>query len=363
MRRARSGVRLDGGSPVGRPGVARVADRWAARGRPVGTPSGTGRLVVGALVVGLTVAGCVAGSGSRGPSGTPGTSAGPALPDDVAAGLAVEIRQSRADWGRRVVQVRVANTGAVDVTVRHATLTTPGVEGSATSEREREVRAGVDRDLSVALGAPVCDGSAAVTATGEAGAAASGTSTAGAAASGSAGAQVELDVVDSDGHVGTVVVVPDDPQGHLARIHGEDCAALAVAAGARLSLDDDLPSAPVDGTLVGRLTLHVEAVPGGPRVEVWRVDRTNLVIPADLANDWPVAVDTAAPGAPAAVELAVVPSRCDPHAVAEDKRGTFFGVHARVDGVEQPVFYVAASDVLRGAVYDLVAASCGWETG
>lgn len=342
MRRARSGVRLDGGSPVGRPGVARVADRWAARGRPVGTPSGTGRLVVGALVVGLTVAGCVAGSGSRGPSGTPGTSAGPALPDDVAAGLAVEIRQSRADWGRRVVQVRVANTGPGDVTVRHATLTTPGVEGAATSEREREVRAGVDRDLSVALGAPVCDGDGARATT---------------------AAQVELDVVDADGNAGTVAVVPEDPQGHLARIHGEDCAAVAVAAGARLSLDDDLPVSPVDGRLVGRLTLHVEAVAGGPRVVVWQVDRTNLVIPADLANDWPVAVDTGAPGGPTAVELAVVPSRCDPHAVAEDKRGTFFGVHARVDGVEQPVFYVAASDVLRGAVYDLVAVSCGWETG
>ena len=60
--------------------------------------------------------------------------------------------------------------------------------------------------------------------------------------------------------------------------------------------------------------------------------------------------------------LPVVPSRCDPHAVAEDKRGTFFGVRARVDGVEQPVFYVPASDALRGAVYDLVAESCGWPT-
>ncbi|MFC4616669.1 hypothetical protein ACFO3K_18215 [Cellulomonas algicola] len=307
---------------------------------------------VAVLVVAAVVAGCT-GDGGRdrsGGDGTPGVSGSTgaaargtaaALPDDVAAALAVEIRQSRADWGRRVVQVRVANTGTVDLTVERATLRSPTVEGDASSAKGREVRAGVDRDLSVQLGDPVCPDTA----------------------DGTGPAEVALEVVDAEGRAGTVVVTPEDPQGHLARIRGEDCATLAVAAGARLWLDDDLPRHPVDGRVVGSLTLHVEPVAGGPRVEVWQVDRTNLVIPADLTNDWRVAVDTAALDGGTAVVLPVVPSRCDPHAVAEDKRGTFFGVHARVDGVEQPVFYVPSSDALRGSVYDLVGASCGWSTG
>ncbi|NKY40407.1 hypothetical protein [Cellulomonas septica] len=262
-----------------------------------------------------------------------------------------------------MVQVRVANTGTVDLTVERATLRSPTVEGDASSAKGREIRAGVDRDLSVPLGDPVCPATSTGAASGDAAADTDGRGAPDGMGTAAGGVQVELDVVDDEGRAGTVVVTPEDPQGHLARIHGEDCATLAVAAGARLWLDDDLPRRPVDGRLVGSLTLHVEPVAGGPRVEVWQVDRTNLVIPADLTNDWPVAVDTAALDGGTTLVLPVVPSRCDPHAVAEDKRGTFFGVHARVDGVEQPVFYVPSSDALRGSVYDLVGAACGWSTG
>jgi hypothetical protein len=35
-------------------------------------------------------------------------------------------------------------------------------------------------------------------------------------------------------------------------------------------------------------------------------------------------------------------------------------VHARVDGVAQPVFHVTADAALRGRVHELVALACGW---
>ena len=199
----------------------------------------------------------------------------------------------------------------------------------ATSDRERPVRAGVDRDLSVALGEPDC------------------------ASPTSGPASVELDLVDDTGRTSTLVVAPDDPQGHLARIHGEDCAAAAVAAGATLALDDAITTAPVDGRLAATITLGVTPVAGGPTVVITQVDGTVLLAPVGGATSWPVdAGQTRIP-------LQVVPSRCDAHAVAEDKRGTFFGVHATVDGVPQPVFYVASSDELRGALHEFVGESCG----
>ena len=282
-----------------------------------------------AVVVGvLALAGCTGGSASE-PTATPTP-----IPADVLAGLSVEVRQARSDWALRVVQLRVTNAGPGDVTVAEARLTTPDDEGVATSDRERPVRAGVDRDLSVPLGEPVCDDPA------------------------SGPARAELDLVDGAGGRSTLVVEPDDPQGHLARIHGEDCAAAAVAAGAALTLADALTTSDVDGTLAAEVDLEVAPVAGGPRVEITGVDGTVLLAPVGGATGWPTDVDTA-DGAPRTVPLTLVPSRCDPHAVAEDKRGTFFGVHARVDGVEQPVFYVAASDQLRGALHEFVGESCG----
>jgi hypothetical protein len=109
----------------------------------------------------------------------------------------------------------------------------------------------------------------------------------------------------------------------------------------------------VDGRLAATVSLQVTPVDGGPDVRLTQVDGTVLLAPVGGATSWPVV------GSPATVPLQLVPSRCDAHAVAEDKRGTFFGVHATVDGVPQPVFYVASSDRLRGALHDFVTTSCG----
>jgi hypothetical protein len=47
--------------------------------------------------------------------------------------------------------------------------------------------------------------------------------------------------------------------------------------------------------------------------------------------------------------------------VAEDKRGTFVPVHATVDGVEQPVVYLAMPAALRAELFAFVHDACGWE--
>ena len=170
-------------------------------------------------------------------------------------------------------------------------------------------------------------------------------------------ARAEVDLTDDAGRRSTIVAEPTDPQGHLARIHGEDCAGVAVAQGATLTLADTITTSDVDGTLVANVELEVEPVAGGPRVEVTQVDRTILFAPPGGAVSWPVALDTA-DGA-GAVTLPAVAGRCDLHAVADDKRGTFFGVHTRVDGVEQPVFYVPSSEALRSALFTFIRTACG----
>ena len=155
------------------------------------------------------------------------------------------------------------------------------------------------------------------------------------------------------------MVEPADPQGHLARIHGEDCAAVAVARGATLTLADTITTKDVGGTLVANVELDVAPVAGGPRVEVTQVDRTILFAPAGGAMSWPVDarhVRRRRAHGPAGPAFA---GRCDLHAVADDKRGTFFGVHARVDGVEQPVFYLPSSEALRSALFTFIRRRAG----
>lgn len=276
----------------------------------------------------LALVGCTPGGSS--PSATASSTP---IPTDVVAGISVEVRQGRSTWADRVVQVRVTNAGPGDVSVTGVRLTTPDVEGVAATDKGRVLPAGVDRDFSVALGEPVC---------GDAG---------------GGPARAEVDLTDEEGGRSTLVAEASDPQGHLARIHGEDCAGVAVAEGAALTLADTIATHDVDGVLAADVVLEVVPVPGGPRVEVTQVDRTVLFAPPGGAVSWAVAADTAEGGG--AVTLPVVAGRCDLHAVADDKRGTFFGVHTRVDGVEQPVFYLASSEALRSALFAFIRTACG----
>jgi len=64
--------------------------------------------------------------------------------------------------------------------------------------------------------------------------------------------------------------------------------------------------------------------------------------------------------APVTVTLEGRPGRCDPHAVAEDKRGTFLGLRTHVDGVAQHVFYVQLPVESRAALKEYVGEACGW---
>ncbi|MBB2922344.1 hypothetical protein [Cellulomonas cellasea] len=315
------------------------------RGRGTTGHRGTGgRALLAGLVLAATGACSVPGDASPArPSAASAssTAASAPLPPDVLGALRVEVRQSRTDRAARVVQVAVHNDGTTDLEVVEARLTSPTVEGVAVSEDGRRAPAGTRRDVSVALGAPVCDAGPA-------------------AGAGAVGATVRLEVVDGAGRRGTREVTPEDPNGHLARIHGEDCAAVAVARGATLTLGAQLVTwQEPDGRWVGTVELTLAPRDGGPEVVVDAVERTVLLDPAPGGPQWTAALSTA-PGGARTVGLDVVPARCDPHAVAEDKRGTAFGVHARVDGVPQHVFHVTADDDLRGLVHDFVALACGW---
>ncbi|CAM3915540.1 hypothetical protein [Isoptericola cucumis] len=312
--------------------------------------AGTTRRLLAAACVLLVVAGCTPGEQDERP------------PVD-AESLRAELRQDRTQYADRTAAVRVVNEGAAPLTLFGGALDAPGFGPSSPDgdHPARSVPPGSGRDVRIRLGDVDCDAPPPEAATG---AAATTTEVATATVTVATGE----DAAEGDGTEVTLGVT--DPLGRLATVHTEVCAERLVATGVRLRVTrvepatvggrggDGSGSDGEAGEPGGRVTLAVEPVPGGPQVRLVRVAGTTLLSPAG-AVAW--TGDALAGQAEGAVVLDVVPARCDPHAVGEDKRGTFLPVTAEVDGVRQPVVYVPMSDAQRAAVYDLVHDACGWD--
>jgi hypothetical protein len=145
----------------------------------------------------------------------------------------------------------------------------------------------------------------------------------------------------------------------IGPLHGRECLAARVADAAALSFSAFEPSAPGEPA-----TLSLRIVPTGEaQAIIGGIQTTNLLTFASAAGDttdtYPIGFD-AAPGAAQTVfELPLVPLRCDPHAVQEDKRGTVFTVEVEVDG-EPGQIELAAPEDMRGHILTWVGDWCGF---
>ncbi|MCK9793966.1 hypothetical protein M1843_09440 [Isoptericola sp. 4D.3] len=308
------------------------------------------RAVRGAVAA-LLAGAAVALAGCTGPADTPEP-----LPDAVARGLTVTLRQDRTQYADRRASLHVVNDSDHTVTLLGGTLDAPGYGPSDPDgePRSRSLAPGAGRDVRLRLGEVDCDADAPEPLSGAA-----------AQTTPVATATVRVAVGEAspggDEPAGTAVEVDvTDPLARLAAVHAEACAERLVASGVALQVTDVGPARvrTADGTAPGgRVTVAVEPVPGGPDVRLVRVSGTTLLSPA-AGDAW--TGDDLAGQADGRVVLDLVPARCDPHVVAEDKRGTFLPVHAEVDGVAQPVIHVPMTDEQRAAVYQIVHDACGW---
>jgi len=303
------------------------------------------RVAAALALVGLA-AGLAACEGpSSPPLGAASPSASPsqgvdATPVPLPPGVSVEVGQARVEWGDRIVRVVVANESAVEVVVAAAQITGPRWATPARSLGSATAAPGGSATVRMRLGEPRCEHPAAADVL---------TLELGDGASAGAAPRVVL------AHGIDAAADPDDV---LSSRWGEDCAAEAVARGARLSWSPGLEV--VEGARA-RLTLRLDPVPGGPLVEVQAVDGTTLLSPVG-GPQWAPGLSSAA-GGPVAATLEATPARCDPHAVAEDKRGAQMPVRASVDGVAQPVFYLPLPDIAREALHAFLGQACGWPAG
>ena len=291
-----------------------------------------GVAAAGVALLALVLSACAPGGEvPDGETTTPTTG----LPD----GVTVELQQGRSDVAARQAQVVVRNGTDETLIVGSVEVDDPRFAAPIVRVEDRDSDIGPGRTVGIRVQLPdvAC----------------------GENAPDAARSTVILDYTlgDASGRASAGI---EDPIGFIEPLHVRDCRADAVAEAAHVSFTDFDPSPPGEPAA---LTLGI-APTGRSSVLISGIQTTNLITFEDGGDTAPETLpiglevregDTGL----TEVSLPIVPIRCDPHAVQEDKRGTIFDLEVEVDG-EPGEIELAASEDLRGQILTWVADWCGF---
>jgi hypothetical protein len=175
-----------------------------------------------------------------------------------------------------------------------------------------------------------------------------------------------------EGDSRTVFLTPKDPLGQLDPLFAADCLRDTAARVASIAATT-APRIVSDGKrLIAELDLTITPTGDRGSLAVRAVTGTTLFTQIEPATGAPVdrrEVDVAvrADSPPSVLTLHLTPSRCDPHAIAEDKLGTVFPLEVEVaggtgesGGLRTGIVSVAAADEVRALLYAFVGEACEW---
>jgi hypothetical protein len=254
--------------------------------------------------------------------------------------LSARLYQSRMDVDDRQLQVRLHNAGDADVVVERMTLTSTGFDDPMVYRKRGSVlQGGRTVDMPVVLSDPVCGGSA---------------------PSHTARVAYRLE----DGSTGSVDIEAVDEHETVAQLHSAECFAIEASQAATLSIRGGPRLVTRGGALAAELVVDVAATGEAPGpLQLRHVGNTTLLQHAHASTLEPLTeglrVDLQAPEAGRrSFTMTLVPSRCDAHALAEDKQGTRFRVLVELDGKKGQVS-LPAGDPVKVALHDFVRRACG----
>jgi hypothetical protein len=246
-------------------------------------------------------------------------------------GVVMHIDQSRVERKGREVFLRVENNTRRTITVEAFRLTSPRFDDVSWTGSE-DIGATYETDLEFDLPRGRC-----------------GTDI---------DAEVTLTYRIGDGELRTSTGTADDTYGSAALFADRDCAETTLTRAADMSV-----GAP-EVTGVGRdsvLRLPVTMTPTGATDDVSFTGFGSTPL-FRQHEDSPVGVDVplGPDDPPAELVMSVVPARCDPHALAEDKVGTLFGVGVDAPGLEEDTtFFLPLTKVQRSAFLAFFRSNCG----
>ncbi len=252
-------------------------------------------------------------------------------PATLPPGVAVELFQLRSDVAERSAQIRVVNDSDVDVVVEGLRFDDDWFEGEAVRDRTSTIPAGRTVDLRFTLPESACDDEP------------------------DAAERTSRVIFELEG--GEAVTVPvTDTLGFTTLLHEKECLRHDLAQVATLAWTAFTPS---ESPVAAILELTVRPIGGEDSAELVEVQTTNLLQFDTAPTPFPLAQEVTGADAATTVTVPILPLRCDPHAVMEDKRGTVFNVAVEV-GDAEGVVEVAASEEMRGEILRWVSDWCGF---
>jgi len=293
------------------------------------------------IALALVLAACTTTPDAADTAPSPSTGATAAAtappPDDLTA----SVLQYRKDAPKRVVQIKLANGSSEDYEITLLDATLPGYSTSPGQVRTSSLRAGRRVDLPRQLGRPEC----------------------GRRPSGSASATVQVVYDDGGTARATVPVVDDD--GLLQRLWRYECDVERVEAAVDVTLSDTwrAEGSGKDAAVVGGVTVALrpgtrsvritDAIAGELLGVTVRTPQGEPAIPLELDADRPRAE----------LELDVIGTRCDGHAIAEAQRLIRFSFWVSVDGDPAVVIRRSPDEEGLRTIVDALLERCGLDAG
>jgi len=302
-----------------------------------------------AALVAATLAACAAlpGEAAR-PSGTSAAGsahdatqdAGVRLPD----GVTVDVYQTRTDLPARKIEIAVTNASEEDITIVAAEFVSTQFALAAVWDARPEgtrVRAGTSVDLPVRLAEPACDDP-------------------------HPRGLVRIAFSRADGRSGHAELPAVDRYDRLPDMRTQECFAASIGAVATLTIGEPVRVADVGGVSVGYVRVAIAPSGASGTTGTFTIDALEDTVLLGLADGQGAAVEelpldlrVSSEDPPGAFEIPIVPGRCDPHAIAEDKQGTIFILQVTApDGTSDRV-RIAATPTARASIYAYFAAACG----
>ena len=263
----------------------------------------------------------------------------PAPPTDTYGadgGIEVNVVQGRDDRGARIVAIEITNHRDDEIDVTRAELSGAQLREPAVWDRGMILRPGLTVDLRVQLGAPTCP------------------------LADSLAPSVTVEFATTSGVERRVSGEPGQPSGVLTRIAGEDCLIEGVEGQAQISVRsvEYEPGAHQPAVLV----IAVQPTELDGRVTLVAVTATVLLALVDPDGHYSQRYELGRVlergGDSSDLRIALVPNRCDAHAVAEDKRGTFIPFEVTSDSGLAGTYFVRVPDEEKGKLYAFYADYC-----
>lgn len=249
-------------------------------------------------------------------------------PTSLPAGVTVHIDQSRIQRQGRVVFLRVRNGTTKPLTIERYVLRSARF-ASVRWRGHEEIGATYETDLELTLPKGRC---------GE-----------------EVDASVTLTYRIGDGGERRSTTSADDVYGNAADFADRDCAERTLAEAATIRVGTPVAEGAGRGSV---LRLPVTLTPTGKRDDV-RFGGFGSTVLFRQAPGSPTVVDVPLDDV-TTLDMRVVPARCDPHALAEDKVGRLFPVTVLGDGVADGAsFFMPLTQAQKGALLDYFRSSCG----